>query len=141
MYSLTSPFASSSRYADYPLAAVAAILVGTCASFFLALYWLMQPTVSPNPGLAAYRPPPKTIVRYADAPWVPPAPSDLLPIREAAAPAAEAPKTSVVEEPKKAAKKQEPATTARRTRHPPQPQQNPFWGFSSSRSFGSRPWF
>jgi hypothetical protein len=33
---------------------------------------LMQPTVTANSGLAGYRPPPKTIVKYADAPWEPP---------------------------------------------------------------------
>jgi len=35
-----------------------------------------------NPGLAAYQPPPKTVVRYADSPWVPSSPIGLLPIRK-----------------------------------------------------------
>jgi hypothetical protein len=33
-------------------------VIAAYAGFFLVLYWLMQPTVSANAGLAAYRPPP-----------------------------------------------------------------------------------
>jgi hypothetical protein len=35
------------------------------ACFALALYALLQPSTSPNPGLAAYDPPPRTVITYA----------------------------------------------------------------------------
>lgn len=134
--------ASTWQYTDYRLATAIGLILATYAGFFLCLYWLMQPSVSANAGLAAYRPPPKTIVRYADSPWVPPDPSEAFPIRATAEPAPPIAKPSVVEEPKKATKKQEGSTSARRARPVVREQQNPFWGFASSpRSSGSRPWF
>src|SRR5215468_4425300 len=63
---------STPRHEDYPLAAAVGLVVAAYLGFFVGLFWLMQPTVTANPGLAAYQPPPKTIVRYADSPWVPP---------------------------------------------------------------------
>ena len=137
----------SSLHGDYRLATAGGLVLAAYAAFFLALYWLMQPSVTANPGLAAYRPPPKTVVRYADSPWVPPDPSETFPIRAAATePASPVAKSSVTEEPKKETKKQEPRPTARRA--PPvreQPNQfwgqNSFWGQASSRPSGSRPWF
>jgi hypothetical protein len=99
-----------------------------------------QPTVFANSGLAGYRPPPKTIVKYADAPWVPPDPPEAFLYRAADEPAPVIAKRSVTEEPKKETKKQEGRTTPRQAR-PVREQQNPFWGFASSRSGGSRPWF
>jgi hypothetical protein len=140
MYLRGNPFSSRTwRYEDCNLATAIGIVLAGYAGFFFVLYWLMQPSITPNPGLAAYRPPPKTIVHYADSPWVPPAPSEALPIR-AADPEPEIAKSSVTEEPKKETKKQERRTTARRTQ-PVREQPNPFWGHASSRSFGSRPWF
>ena len=59
----------------------AGIGLGAYAAFFFVLYWLMQPTVTANSGLAGYRPPPKTIVKYADAPWELPNSPEALPIR------------------------------------------------------------
>jgi hypothetical protein len=118
---------STSRYEDCRLAGIAGIVLAGYAAFFFVLYWLMQPTVTANSGLAA-----KTIVKYADAPWVPPNPS---PIRTVDEPAPVAAKPSVTE-----TKKQERRTApqqARRVREQP----NPFWGYASSPSFGSRPWF
>ena len=140
MYLRWNPFRPrTSRFEDCRLGAAGGIVLAAYAGFFFVLYWLMQPSITPNPGLAAYRPPPKTIVHYADSPWVPPAPSEALPIR-AADPEPEIAKSSVTEEPKKETKKQERRTTARRTQ-PVREQPNPFWGHASSRSFGSRPWF
>jgi hypothetical protein len=140
MYLRGDPFSSRTwRYEDCNLATAIGIVLAGYAGFFFVLYWLMQPSITPNPGLAAYRPPPKTIVHYADSRWVPPAPSEALPIR-AADPEPEIAKSSVTEEPKKETKKQERRTTARRTQ-PVREQPNPFWGHASSRSFGSRPWF
>jgi cell wall-associated NlpC family hydrolase len=48
------------------------LMCGATAALFLMLYWLMQPKVLGNPGLAAYHPPPGTrlvpIPRKSDAP-------------------------------------------------------------------------
>src|SRR5215468_2290821 len=133
---------STPRHEDYHLATAVGFVVAAYLGFFVVLYWLMQPTVTANPGLAAYQPPPKTIVRYADSPWVPPPPSEALPIRAEAEPAPAIAKSSAAEGPKKETKKQEARTTPRRARPAPvREQANPFWGYaSSSRSFGSRPW-
>jgi hypothetical protein len=132
---------STPRHEDYHLATAVGFVVAAYLGFFVVLYWLMQPTVTANPGLAAYQPPPKTVVRYADSPWVPPPPSEALPpMRAAAEPAPEMAKSSVAAEPKKETKKQEARTSPRRAR-PVRVQQNPFWGWASSRSSGSRPWF
>src|SRR6516162_6830591 len=102
---------STPRHEDFPLAAAVGVVVAAYLGFFVGLFWLMQPTVTANPGLAAYQPPPKTVVRYADSPWVPPPPSEALPILRATAERApEAAKSSVAEEPKKETKKQEART-------------------------------
>src|SRR5258707_11278515 len=76
----------------------------------------MQPSVATNSGLPGYRPPPKTVVHYADSPWVPPAPSEALPIRPETEPAREIARSSVTEEPKKETKKRETRTIPRRAR-------------------------
>src|SRR5258708_34411209 len=91
---------------DYRLGTAVGILLAAYAGFFLALYWLMQPSVAANPGLAAYRPPPKTVVHYADSPWVPPAPSQALAIPAATDPAAEAGKRRLTGHPTKRQKKE-----------------------------------
>jgi len=133
---------STPRHEDYHLAAAVGLVVAAYLGFFVGLFWLMQPTVTANPGLAAYQPPPKTIVRYADSPWVPPPPSEALPpIRAAAEPAPAIAKSSVTEQPKKETKKQEARTSPRRAQPVREQQPNPFSGWASSRSFGSRPWF
>jgi hypothetical protein len=36
------------------------LMCGLTAALFLLLYWLMQPKVLDNPGMASYRPPPAT---------------------------------------------------------------------------------
>jgi hypothetical protein len=127
---------STSLYDDYRSAVAVGIVLGAYVGFLVALYCLMQPSVSANPGLAEYRPPPKTVVHYADSRWVPPAPSEALPT----AATEPVPEVSITEEPKKETKKQEARTTPRRAR-PVREQPNPFWGYASSRSSGSRPWF
>ena len=141
MHSHQSRFATHSSYEDYRLGMTIGTVIAAYAGFFLVLYWLMQPTVSANAGLAAYRPPPKTVVKYADAPWVPPDPSEALPFRASGERPPVVAKTSVTEEPKKEVKKPERRAAPRQAQRPVQAQQNPFWGFASSRSSGSRPWF
>ena len=81
MHSHQRRFATSDSHEDYRLGVTVGTVIAAYAGFFLVLYWLMQPTVSANAGLAAYRPPPKTVVKYADAPWVPPDPSETVPVR------------------------------------------------------------
>jgi hypothetical protein len=129
--------ASIARHEDYRLAAAAGIIFAVYVCLALGLGWLMQPTVVANSGLTGYRPPPKTVVHYADSPWVPPTPSEASPIFAQTEPASE---SSVAEEPKKETKKQEAQRIPRRAR-PAKEQQNPFWGFTSSQSFGPRRWF
>ena len=95
MYLRGNPFGpSTSLYDDYRSAVAVGIVLGAYVGFFFALYWLMQPSVSANPGLAGYRPPPKTVVHYAGSPWVPPAPSEALPIPTATEPAPEVAKAA-----------------------------------------------
>ena len=101
MYLRGNPFGpSTSLYDNYRSAVALGIVLGAYVGFFFALYWLMQPSVSANPGLAGYLPPPKTVVHYADSPWVPPAPSEALPIPAATEPAPEVAKSSITEKPK-----------------------------------------
>src|SRR5436190_14587033 len=94
----------ASRFEDCRIGAAFGIGFGACAAFFLGLYWLMQPSVSANSGLADYRPPPKTVVTDAYAPWVPP--STALPMRAPGEPRPEIAKRTVTEEPKKQTKKE-----------------------------------
>jgi hypothetical protein len=51
---------------------VLGLMCGTTAALFLVLFWLMQPKVLENPGMAAYHPPPGTrlvpVPRKSDAP-------------------------------------------------------------------------
>ena len=91
--------------------------MGLTGCFGAGLYWLMQPRVFANAGLAVYKPPPKTIVTYAGSPnaWKPP-PAMELP-SEVVASAAPVIAESPAVEPKKEAKKQ-PAVAAQRTRRP-----------------------
>ncbi len=150
MYLRGNQLARTSRFEDYRLGAAVGIILAAYAGFAFGLFWLMQPSVATNYGVAGYRAPPKTIVRSADAPWVPPEASEPLPIHAKAEPAAPAAKSSVAEEPKKETKKQEVRTVprpARQVREQPNPyavreQPNPYSGYAYSRSFGSsRPWF
>jgi hypothetical protein len=99
----------------------------------VCLFWLMQPSVVTNQGLAAYRPPPNTVVNYGDAPWVPPAES------EPRAAFALAPPEQIAEESKVAPKTE---TKAREVRTAPKRQvrPRPAWNYTSS-PFGFRPWF
>src|SRR5712691_848250 len=59
---------ASDRVGSDGLDAALAICLGAYAfvagCFALALYALLQPSTSPNPGLAAYNPPPATVISY-----------------------------------------------------------------------------
>jgi hypothetical protein len=55
-----------------PVFGVLGVIVAGTVCLFLVLYELCQPTISPNPGIAAYTPPPATrlvpLARQSDAP-------------------------------------------------------------------------
>jgi len=131
---------SPSRFEDFRLTAAVGLILGAYAGFAFGLYWLMQPAVATNHGLAAYRPPPNAVVRDADSPWVPPPPSEAPPLPAAAKPAPEVAKSVVAEQPKKEVRKQETRAAPRRER-PVREQPNPFSGYASSPSYGPRRWF
>jgi hypothetical protein len=65
---------NSSRQQDFSLAAGVGFCLGAYVLLAVAFHWLMQPTVSENYGIAAYKPPPATVVPYAKTPFVPPTP-------------------------------------------------------------------
>jgi len=128
-----------SRYgADYRLAAGVGLRIGACIAFAVYFYWLMQPNVVANHGLAAYSPPPKAVVNY-DLQRMPSAPLEQ---RVALMAPESAPEIAVdnVVEPKKEINKQEARTTPRRERSV-RDQPTPFWDFASPRSQGFRRWF
>ena len=52
----------ASRFADSGIATALALLLTLYAGLAFGFYWLMQPTVVKNHGLAAYQPPPMTVV-------------------------------------------------------------------------------
>jgi hypothetical protein len=119
--------------------AIFAAYVGIAACF----YWLMQPNVVKNNGLAAYRPPPATVI--SAAPSLPPAPSEAL---VALAEPPQAFTESPVAAPKKEVAKHEARTAPRRERVVREPvRERSYQGWdsfaSSNRSYGggSRPWF
>jgi uncharacterized iron-regulated membrane protein len=137
--------AGTSRHRGSGLVTALVIFLGVYAGIALCFYWLMQPSVAKNSGLAAYQPPPKTVVIYADMPRVPPAPSERLATLAGAEPAQEIAEKSTAA-PKQEITKQE--TNKREARHAPRRErvvrerQNPMWDFASSRSHGGyRPWF
>jgi len=124
------------QFGDYRLAAGVGIVLGAYLAFAIGFYWMMQPSVAANSGIAAYRPPPKTVVHHASSPWVPPPASEA---RPTAQPEPDFAQIEPTAETKKQTKRQERAT-ARQTR-PVRQQPNPFSAYGSSRSAGSRPWF
>ena len=112
---------STPQNEDYHLAAAIGLVLAAYVGFFFYLYWLMQPTVSAKPELAGYRPPPKTVVRRADSPSVPPAQPEAVPMPAAAEPASAMAKSNVTEKPKKEikeTKKREARTTSPRRARP-----------------------
>jgi hypothetical protein len=138
--------------------------VGFCLGVYVVLavgfHWVMQPTVFKNSGLAAYKPPPATVVVYSEAPFVPPVPSEqLAPARseppsvaveapisaagvKAAAAAPDASEKAAEIVPKKprrnhvaraAPRRERPVRQVRERRNP--------WDFAYSPPYGNRPWF
>src|SRR3981081_4223722 len=89
---------TSSQRQDLSLAAGVGFCLGVYVFLAVAFHWLMQPTVSKNYGLAAYKPPPATVVVYPTTPFVPPAPSEPASSSVAAEPPALAAFAAVVPE-------------------------------------------
>jgi hypothetical protein len=119
------------------------VYAGIIACFAAGLFWLMQPKVIQNHGLAAYKPPPGTVVNYADSTRVPPALSEP-PEPETVgmaepAPAVVASPVAATPSPAAAIKKE---IKKRETRTmPPRERWSPFWDSAAAPSRGYRPWF
>jgi hypothetical protein len=115
--------------------------VGCC--FAAGLWWLLQPRVIENTGLAAYKPPPGTMLTSGGSP----SPAILPPLPDASSvatvPAPQVAEGSVVAAPKPEAKKE----TKRREVANPRPrrsvpeQRDPRAAFAYQPSYGFRPWF
>src|SRR5437016_13391701 len=106
-----------------PIAACLLIFVGVASLGFLGGYRLMQPRILPNPGLAAYEPPPATrlipLPHKTDAPEL------------AELPPAAAVSVAAQAEPEKVERKSVVATAAVTHKRPrPRPQPDPFSGFA-----------
>jgi hypothetical protein len=117
------------------------VYAGIVACFAVGLFWLMQPKIVENQGMSAYRPPPGTVVNYADPTRVRPVPSEppeTVGMAEPPPGAAERPLV-VTDSPavptKKEVKKRETRTTVARERW------SPFWDNTAAPSRGFRPWF
>jgi hypothetical protein len=144
---------------DYGAAAVLAIFLAVFGGAGFGLYWLMQPAKVTNYGMAAYKPPPKTVVDY-DMSAAATAASERLAAMPAPPPLPE-PEPVAAPEPKKETKSREARQpqAPRRERVVQQPQYQerqqgwgggwggqgwgarPYDAYAQSRSNGSRPWF
>jgi hypothetical protein len=60
-------------------AATFTLYLGLFAGVAFGFYWFLQPTVVKNRGLAAYKPPPLTVINYPSSPFVPPASAQVSP--------------------------------------------------------------
>jgi hypothetical protein len=131
----------SSRFADTAAVTAAfALSFGMLAAIAFGFYWLMQPAAVKNPGLAAYQPPPKTVVTYV--PWVPPPPSTEREVTFAASQAAaETAHTTPVLPPKSEVATAQARATPRQHRRVRVYTAPPVWGYAAPRQFGFRPWF
>jgi hypothetical protein len=110
------------------------VYAGIVACFAAGLFWLMRPTILQNQGLAAYKPPPGTVVIYSDPARLPPTLSEPPETVGLAEPAPEVAESPVVA-PKKEIKKRGAQTTPTRERL------SPFWDNASAPSRSFRPWF
>lgn len=132
----TGGFDLRSRFADPGAVAGFAAFLGLYAVVAFGFYWLMQPTVVGNRGMAAYQAPPKAVVSYV--PWVPPAPeADTAVAVAQPAPAVE---QSNVTPAKAEVKTHEARRTAPRERHV-RARPAPRYSYDVGRAFAFRPWF
>jgi hypothetical protein len=120
--------------------------VGCC--FAAALWWLLQPRVIENTGLATYKPPPGTMLTSGGSPGpaiLPPLP-DATSVATAPDPqvAPQIAEGSVVAASKPAAKretKRREAVTNPRPRRSVPEQRDPQAAYAYQPSYGFRPWF
>jgi type IV secretory pathway VirB10-like protein len=128
-----------------------AVYAGVGCCFAIALWWLLQPKVLENAGLAAYKPPPNTVLTHAGAPGpaiLPPQPDAsamaTVPAPQAAEvvapPKQETPKQEAKQETRKETKRREAARNPRPRRVAPE-QRDPRADFAYQPSYGFRPWF
>jgi len=148
MFSRSLPYKADTSRRGFGAAVVLAIFLGVYLGIAGCFYWLMQPTVVANNGLAAFHPPPNTIVSTF---LVPSTPSE--PLATVAEPATPEIAESPVTPPKKVVAKREAKAPPRaqrtvRERERPSPswgyassQPQGGWGYASSQPQGSRPWF
>jgi hypothetical protein len=126
-----------SNVASLPILNALAVTLGLTAALFLLLYWLMQPKVFENPGLASYRPPPGTrlepLPRASDAPQLAELPeSKTVAAVAQEASSSETPKPAKAEK-RKLVKKQQPPVRARREH------QEPASRFAQQREYREQP--
>jgi hypothetical protein len=126
----------TSRFEDSGIAAAFGLFFSIFAGAALGFYWLMQPTVLKNHGMAAYQAPPMTVI--SNVPWVPPDASS-----EVNSAFAYAPPRRIEESTAPAPKNEIKPNEAR-----PAPQRRararsaPAWGYAAGRNYGFfRPWF
>ena len=129
------------------------MIVAGAACVFLALYELSQPTINPNPGLAAYTPPPATrlvpLPRQSDAPELAELPVDLPPAPASAlsamaqAQASDQPVKRDAHPPARKHARVDPGVSDQRKLDYVQPWDSGYRGWSNSRTFsgGPKSWF
>jgi hypothetical protein len=127
----------TSRFADSGIAAAFGLFVALFGGAALGFYWLMQPTVLKNHGMAAYSPPPMTVV--SSVPWVPPDASSEVNAAFAYAPPRKV-EESGVPAPKSEIKPNEARPAPQRQRRV-RARPAPGWGYAAGRNYGFRPWF
>jgi hypothetical protein len=112
---------------DIGLLSAVGLLLGGYVALGLGFYWLMQPAVFENSGIAAYKAPPATIVVYPEVPFVPSFPAPLAsPSPAAVEPPVEAAFAAAIpeveEKPAMVVPKKNPQNRERTTyRHEPRP--------------------
>jgi hypothetical protein len=109
--------------------------LGFVVAFFLLLYWLMQPSVIPNPGMAAHSAPPATrlepLPRKMDAPELAELPE---PPPSVAFAQTNTSKSEKANQDVRAPVRKRPRTVIRRDN------QNPAQGYAQQWNDGYRPW-
>jgi len=143
---------SRARYQNSGVAAALAmhlaIYAGVGCCFAAVLWWLLQPKVIENQGLAAYKPPPGTVLTHAGSPG----PAILPPLTDGLAVATvpvpqvgestvnAAPKDEAKHEAKRETRRREAPTNPRPRRYVRE-QRDPRSDFAYQPSYGFRPWF
>ena len=119
--------ANTSRYQGPSPLLIIGVLVAGYFGISSAFYWLMQPTVVKNNGLAGYQPPAATVI--SAKPVLPPTSAE--PLVALAPPAPEIPDAAAAAAKKEPAKREARTTTPRRER-PVAGERNPMLDYASS---------